>query len=258
MDAHKDEFCSYTQTHSFDAESLQCSLGHGFSPGEYIDLAIPLPGVCPCCQRVLAAKILPVISINYLLNCEDLESQAAPFDVVSIYKCTACNNLFCVKSSHKIKLDTGDYCDFSFDVIDIFPKKIVPTTSFSAEIKQLSEEFSETFGQAEIAEENGLNKICGIGYRRALEFLVDAYVRKRNPGENIDESMPLSKKIDRYIPDDKIQALAKAASWIGNDEAHIERKHPDKDIRNMKRFIRVMVAFIELELASEEANDFIS
>ena len=258
MDTHEDEFCSSAQIQSFHAEPLQRLFCNGFSPAECIDLTIPLPGVCPCCQRVLAAKILPIISINNLSSCEDSESEIKTFDVVSIYKCTACNNLFCVKSYHEIRPDTGESYDFSFEVVDILPKKVIPTASFPPVIKRLSTEFLKTFEQAEIAEKSGLNKICGLVYRRALEFLVNAYVRKKNPDEKIDESTPLSKKIEKYISDNRIQALAKAATWIGNDEAHIKRKHPNKDIMDMKRFIRAMVGFIELESASDEANDFIS
>lgn len=43
---------------------------------------------------------------------------------------------------------------------------------FSDKIINLSATFVQTYEQAQCAEANGLNQICGIGYRKALEYLV--------------------------------------------------------------------------------------
>lgn len=71
--------------------------------------------------------------------------------------------------------------------------------------------------------------------------------------------MFLGKVIDKYLNDfPKLQNLAKAASWIGNDETHYIRRHDDKDIRDMKQFIKSASHFIVANYDADLAEDFIS
>lgn len=93
-----------------------------------------------------------------------------------------------------------------------------------------------------------------MGYRRALEFLVDAYIRKNRPAETIDANLPLSKKIRDYIDNEKIKTLAQKSAWLGNDATHIINKHPDRNIQDIKKFIKAMTTMIEAEFAYEDAS----
>ena len=69
----------------------------------------------------------------------------------------------------------------------------------------------------------------------------------------------LGNVINDYMRDfPKIQALAKAATWIGNDETHYQRKHDDKDITDLKKFIITTVHFIVAEYIYDQAIDFTS
>lgn len=118
----------------------------------------------------------------------------------------------------------------------------------------MSAEFVSVFNQTEIAEAQNLNDICGMGYRRALEFLVDAYIRKNRPAETIDANLPLSKKIRDYIDNEQIKTLAQKSAWLGNDATHIINKHPDRNIQDIKKFIKAMTTMIEAEFAYEDAS----
>lgn len=140
-----------------------------------------------------------------------------------------------------------------FYLEDVTPKKI-ESADLPHSIKSLSPKFSDIFSQAENAEEQGLSEICGLGYRRALEFLVKDYLCHADP-EHVNEikEQTLSTCIKNRIKDERIKTLAERATWIGNDETHYIRKHEDLDIQDMKRFICAMEAYIDAEFAFEDA-----
>lgn len=54
----------------------------------------------------------------------------------------------------------------------------------------------------------------------------------------------------------KIQAIAKAAVWSGNDETHFVGVHDDENIQDMKEFLTAAALFISAELKVEEALEF--
>lgn len=70
--------------------------------------------------------------------------------------------------------------------------------------------------------------------------------------------MFLNNCISTYIDNDKIKALAKASTWLGNDEAHYVQKNVNYTVQDLKRFIRTVVAYIEYELTYSEALELIS
>ena len=120
--------------------------------------------------------------------------------------------------------------------------------------------FKEIYEQSLEAEAQGLDQIAGIGYRKAIEFLIKEYVIHKQPENEKDvKSKFLGKVIDNNLTEfPKIQTLAKAAVWIGNDETHFVRVHEDKDIQDMKDFLTATALFISAELKVEEALEFTS
>lgn len=136
-------------------------------------------------------------------------------------------------------------------------KELIPVTPhtepFSAGISNLSPTFVNTYNQSQFAESQGLTEICGMGYRRALEFLVKDYLIHLTPDqEDAIKGEFLGASIKR-INNDHIKVLAERSTWIGNDETHYVRKHEDFDYTDLKRFIMAMVRYIDSELAFEEA-----
>lgn len=126
-------------------------------------------------------------------------------------------------------------------------------TEFEQNISDLSPRFIEIYHQAEKAEQAGLSEICGMGYRKALEFLIKDYLIKNNPeSEEEIAGELLSPSINR-IENSKIKTLAKGSAWLGNDECHYIRKHEDYSIDDLKVFINAVVAFINSECAVDLA-----
>lgn len=130
---------------------------------------------------------------------------------------------------------------------------------FSPNITNLSAEFVNIYNDALHAESLGMTSICGMGYRKALEFLVKDYAISNNPdSEELISTMPLAKCINEYITDDRLKTLAKASTWLGNDETHYVRKHSTYGIEELKLFINAFITFIDSDLAYKEAQAFLS
>ena len=170
----------------------------------------------------------------------------------STYFCPTCGNcFFIVYSVEKLHHDL-----FGFPLVQ-YPTPS-ETTSFSKEISMLTPKFIEIYQQAEKAENSGLTELCGIGYRKALEFLVKDYAISNHPNSKEQiESFMLGKCITDYIDNEKIKTLAKASAWLGNDETHYVRKHQNYNVQDLKRFIKATVAYIEYELSFTEAFDLL-
>lgn len=214
-------------------------------------LPILLPDKCPCCGKVLSTEILPIRAVNNITDNEQKECT-----VISIYRCTSCNELFTVINTVKTKLVFNDE-KFDTDNAISEPVGIYPfemeNVEFDEDISDLSSSFVEVYKQAE---HDGLNLICGMAYRRALEFLVRDYCVDKFP-EKVSEidTKSLSEKIKNYITDDSdIKTLAEKATWLGNDQTHVINKHPDRDVNDIKQFIQMIVAKIKIKMVVADAE----
>ena len=176
-----------------------------------------------------------------------------------MFECPACNKGFITHYNYtnerKIK---NDISYNMLKLVNSYPK-VPELHQFDENIKKLSSNFCEIFNQAYVAEQMNLNEIAGIGYRKALEFLIKDYcIDKNKEQEEKIKKEPLSQVITNYILSDKIKNLAKASIWIGNDETHYVRKYEDKDIKDLKRFISATVAYITYELIADRAQEFVN
>lgn len=127
-------------------------------------------------------------------------------------------------------------------------------------IEKVSPVFVEIYSQATVAESEALNQIAGVGYRKAAEFLIKDYtISKNKDDEEKIKAIMLGQVIAEYLNDfPKIQALAKSVAWIGNDETHYIRRHDDKDIQDLKKFILSAAQFIAADYDADEALAFTS
>ncbi|EMF0460703.1 DUF4145 domain-containing protein [Enterococcus hirae] len=126
-------------------------------------------------------------------------------------------------------------------------------------IEKVSPTFVSIYTQATKAASEKLDQIAGVGYRKSLEFLIKDYAILNNPEDKEKiEKMPLGTVIEKYLTDfPKLQKLAKAATWLGNDETHYVRKHTNKDIRDMIAFIKSASQFIAADYDADIADQFI-
>lgn len=130
--------------------------------------------------------------------------------------------------------------------------------TFPKSIEKMSPPFIKTYSQASTAEEIGLSQIAGMGYRKALEYLVTDFVLT-NKLVTKDESvkLPLSKLIKK-LPEESIRELALASAWIGNDETHYYRQNPEFQVADIKEWIRAMINYIEMKASIKRAHNLVN
>ena len=120
--------------------------------------------------------------------------------------------------------------------------------NFPEVISNLSTSFTTIYNQAYLAEQQNLLEICGVGYRKSLEFLIKDYAILNFPDDKESvEKKTLSLCINDYVEDTKIKTVATRAVWLGNDETHYVRKWEGKNLADLKKLIDLTVHWIEME-----------
>lgn len=196
---------------------------------------------CPMCK----AKISPVF-ISAILHDRD--------DATVLNYCCACKKSFITRYDVYLSKEgttSSEVYNGSLRCSEPnqFEKKI-----FDEKLISISPQFDKIYNQALAAEISGLDEIAGLGYRKALEFLVkDFVIYKNSTEEEKIKRMPLSACISEYIDNQQIKVLVERSAWIGNDEAHYVRKQEDRDVNDMKEFITATVFFIGMVLIADDA-----
>jgi len=201
------------------------------------------PDECPVCHRHIEAKFLELVIYN--------PGFANPHELQVVFQCPShtCQSVFIAYYAR-----LGLPGPFAFGGCRPFSPQC---DECSAEIKQLSPGFCEIFQQAQIADAMGLHQICGLGYRKALEFLLKDYAIsvEQAQADEIKASHRLVGKgsiLNAYITDRRIQAVGERAVWLGNDEAHYDRRWEDKDVGDLKRLLAATVHWIEIALTTDQ------
>jgi len=121
------------------------------------------------------------------------------------------------------------------------------------EVLEISSGFEAIFKQATAAESYGLDEIAGVGYRKALEFLIKDYCIHKNPDsvEAIKSSF-LGTVIRDNVDDANVKMCAERATWLGNDETHYVRKWEDKDINDLKVLIELTCGWVRNNILTEK------
>ena len=127
------------------------------------------------------------------------------------------------------------------------------TKIFNEAILSISSSFVTIYNEAYASEQMDLTEICGVGYRKALEFLIKDYSISNNPSDEVKiKKMNLAKVIGDYVNDDRVKKVAKRAVWLGNDETHYVRKWEEKDLSDLKKLIELTVHWVEMEALTKE------
>ena len=209
-----------------------------------ITISTELPSKCPVCSIAYNEKPL----IVYYVSANELSD--SPSFAYAIYWCPHCENCFYMTYI----LDTYGCNSFRFICYQQYPAPNIET-SFSKHISKISPRFLNIYHQAEKAESQNLTEICGLGYRKALEFLIKDFAIYKNPhDEKTIKTMSLSCCIKTYIDAEHIKTLAVRSAWLGNDESHYVRKHAPYTVQDMKKFITATAYFISMVLTTEEAS----
>lgn len=200
---------------------------------------------CPLCK----AGISPII-----ISAAVSRSPSYEYQIIVTNLCPHCNQAFITTYKASLFSDSGiTKCYVSERLLHSEPVRFKEEI-FDKNISDLSMSFVNIYNQALAAESYGLNEIAGMGYRKALEFLIKDFVIYKNPDdEETIQTMPLARCISLYIADPNIKTLAERTAWLGNDETHYVRKHEAYDINDMKSFITAITYFIGMILITDKA-----
>jgi len=208
----------------------------GASDGRHYQIDL-IPDVCPLCHHALVPMRQGVAAI--------IGADSQPNCVIEVVlHCTrrACGRLFIGRYRQTW---IGQFrSDELFQLFELTPQTITPP-SIPEEVRVISPTFAEVYVQAHAAEAHKLAQIAGVGYRRALEFLVKDFCVSEEPTKKAAiEAEFLGQTIANRVKDANVKACAERAAWLGNDETHYVRKWEDKDIRDLKTLIELTMGWI--------------
>jgi hypothetical protein len=113
-------------------------------------------------------------------------------------------------------------------------------------IDEISPAFVRIFRQAMQAEMTGWQELVGIGYRKALEFLVKDFLIWQRPDDAEQIKATYLGACIKTMGDALLIASAQRAAWLGNDETHYVRRWPAHDIDDLKILINLVQNFISM------------
>jgi len=188
-----------------------------------------LPSVCPNCHH----SMIPHPLFGHYMH-ENL------FEIFLFCPNTNCNEAFIANYGRN---NRGWYFNGKTSIGTLIGKQ------FSESITTISADFVAIYNESFIAEQQNLFEICGVGFRKALEFLIKDYLIISLPEKKEQiESKLLGQCIKDYVYDSRVKSVAKRAAWIGNDETHYIRKWEGKNLSDLKILIDLTVHWIEMEL----------
>lgn len=210
---------------------------------DLINIEVNEVGKCPCCGIATSPTFLDGFVIPHA------DFPHTIYAYTALY-CPGCHSVYTARYISNMGIS-------NLQLESVFPK-IAKKISFSDNINALSPTFVSLYNQALVAETNvEIYGLSGIGYRKALEYLIKDYLIKiKHQDKNTIIKMDLGNCVNKL--DDKMKIIAKASIWIGNDETHYFRKNPEYDIEDLKSFIDVLIHIIEIGFATEKATDLIN
>lgn len=203
------------------------------------------PNECPICKHSLK----PTVLCKHII----FDEKENPYLYV-MYVCTHCYKAFICQFSNLVKSPNNLY-SYTANKLELIEPKTFQPKVFDKYINQLSCNFVNIYNQAYQAECLKLDEIAGIGYRKALEFLIKDFLIKY---EHIEASKvkptALGTCIETMINNPQLKKVASRAAWLGNDQTHYEQKYQDKDINDFKLLIDLSVHWITMLYLTDEAE----
>lgn len=166
------------------------------------------------------------------------------FNIFSVYVCPHCHRGFVVV--HKMAvLDEGDgVCVVKEESQAVYPH-IVKLPDIDDAVHSISPKFYDIYQQCLTAKANGLYDLYGMGFRKAVEYLVTDFAIKMHPEEN-DKiiSMSLHNRIEKYISDDDVKRTLLACRLLGNNEVHYNNNNTSADMILFGDLISGVISYI--------------
>jgi len=207
---------------------------------------ISIPNLCPFCHKNMNPSLVNKTKYDNILK----------KNVAILFQCSYCYKYF--SAEYKVNSYTNTLQAHTSEKLPNIPSVKIEY-NLPEEIDVFSTQFREIYTQSLSAEEHGLTAISGVGFRKSIEFLVKDFLIKFVNHEDSEKikTMPLSQSIKK-IDNDKIISLAIASTWLGNDETHYQRKFENKDVKDMKKFIKALTFYVSSEVVAFEADEMIN
>ncbi|MCK0157112.1 hypothetical protein MWU65_07985 [Cellulophaga sp. F20128] len=195
------------------------------------------PNECPHCHK----HIIPKYKSDYLSG-----------EQYTIYITLICPNTKCDKP-FIAQYGRENHNNYYYEKIVRYS---VITKTFSSEIIEISPQFQKIYNEAFFAEQNNLFEICGVAYRKSLEFLLKDYLIKLFPEKKeLIIKNSIMNCISSHVDDTRLKTTSKRAIWLGNDHTHYEKKWNDKNLSDLKTLIKLTVNWIESDVLTKKFND---
>jgi hypothetical protein len=195
------------------------------------------PNICPHCH------VTNNPSEQFNSRTVDTDGTASN---ISIWQCAnhKCNKLFV--ALYQLKNGKAEWIRFlnGLPKGPDWPKPIADLKCDNADDAENSK-FIKTYLQSLEAESYGLDELAGMGYRKAIEYLVKDWAIQNNPEKKADiEKLWLGQVIKKYYFGD-LKDILERATWLGNDQAHYNRLFEEFDIDVLKELIALIM--VELD-----------
>lgn len=208
------------------------------------------PDQCPCCHK----GIKPIPYLGFLHHNKYPESSNNRAQAIFQCPLNECRRFFIADYLQDMESHRSQMADYELPfelkrLSPYWPQK----ERFSEVIQRVSPSFCQIFNEASVAECADLKCVAGPGYRKALEFIVKDFLISEEPTKKEEiQAIQIQNAIQNKVRDANVKACAERATWLGNDETHYLRKWDDKDIGDLKKLIRLTVAWIENDLLTKD------
>lgn len=194
------------------------------------------PNICPHCHLTINPE---GISHYYSTDTDNVEC------FITLWKCSSyiCGKIF-------IGLYKNENEDFEFSRYlnglpkgPDWPKPILELKS--GEDRNQPSKFIKTYLQSLVAENDGLDEIAGMGYRKAIEYLVKDWAIQTKPDDiEVIKGKWLGQIISDYYSGD-LKDILERATWLGNDQSHYNKLFEEYNLEDLKELISLIM--VELD-----------
>ena len=217
-------------------------------------LSVEIPRICRHCNQTGEQSFINAT----ILQTDEYDGGLATVTEFVIF--TGCS--YCGKVTQHYGTEYYDYEKYTYSFGRTIPEEKSTDIQIPKNVSAISPDFQEIYNQSLEAEKNKFNHLAGMGYRKSIEFLITDFLLAYPP-EGVETEWlknpdtRLSDKIN-CLRNERLKKMSKAISFIGNDETHYVRRHPEYNVQNLKEFIKVLMSDFENELIFEEAEKLLS
>ncbi|MEX2784481.1 hypothetical protein AB3331_04755 [Streptococcus sp. H49] len=218
-------------------------------PTEHIKQSIEINDTCKICNNITS----PVV-INDVTG----EVEYGHYRLALTRFCLQCKHYFIDEFDVEVVSGLGNESIEKITLQDVKPE-LPSDIPISDNIALISPIGKDIYLQALKAEQEKLDHIAGIGFRKALEFFVKDLVIALEP-DNKDKviNMQLKQVIETYVDYEDLKTFSLASAYVGNDESHYFRKHSDKDLQHLKKYLHGFLYYMEMKLNFLDAQEFVN